>query len=212
MRHSIFQSTFASASVIVALIVGAAGYPSIAVGATADFRVVAQSVSVDRDAGTATFTLDFDREPRFFLPHGGGGDQPDGFQIEIDADYNMFDRPIAFDDIDAVVRGAEIFAGDGIPVRDRDGDGGGDRAGGWGPVRALVPFDLDGSSLSFTTGLQTLGDDDGQFRYRLIATDGGALTSEINAATIIPLPAAAWSGMALLGVAGVATRLKMRLS
>lgn len=206
MRRSMHRTA------LVALLASIAGiFSSSAFAATEDFHVVSQSVAVDRAAGTATFTLDFDREPRFFLPHGGGGDQPDGFQIEVDADYNQFDRPIAFDDIDAVVRGAEIFAGDGIPVRDRDGDGGSDRAGGWGPVRALVPFDLDGSTLTFTTGLQTLGDADGRFRYRLISTEGGSLTSEINAA-IIPLPAAAWSGLALLGAAGIATRLKMRLS
>jgi hypothetical protein len=177
--------------------------------ATEDFHLVAQAVTVNQDAGTATFRLDFDRTPRFFFPHGGGGDQPNAFQIEVDADSNLLDRPIGFDDIDTVVRGAEIHNGDGIPVRDRDGDGGGE-AGGWGPVRALVPYDLDGSTLTFTTGLQTLGDDDGRFRYRIITTEGGAMTSEINAA-IIPLPAPVWGGLALLGAAAIAaSRLRAR--
>jgi hypothetical protein len=203
-RRAIIQSAVAACFAIFGAVTARA--------ATDDFHLVAQSATVNQGAGTATFRLEFDRTPRFSLPHGGGGDQPDGFQIEVDADYSLFDRPIGFDDIDAVVRGAEIHSGDGIPVRDREGDGGGDEAGGWGPVRALVPFDLDGSTLTFTTGLQTLGDDDGHFRYRVITTESGALTGEINAA-IIPLPTPVYAGLALLGVAGVAvSRLKLRLT
>ncbi|MEA2736493.1 MAG: hypothetical protein QOE14_2944 [Humisphaera sp.] len=173
-----------------------------------EFHLLDQSCVVDQAAGTATFRLSFDREPHFFLPPGGA-DQPNGFQIEIDADNNTFDRPIEFADIDSIVRGAEIFAGDGIPVRDREGDGGSDHAGGWGPVRGLVPFELEGTTLTFTTGLGTIGDQDGRFRYRVITTDQGGLTSEVNAA-IIPLPAAVWGGIMMLSGAGVFHRLRKR--
>src|SRR4051812_15200821 len=121
MRRCAIVKAAVAASLAVLATFGA----SRAAAATEDFHLVDQSVTVNEGAGTATFRLDFDRAPRFFLPHGGGGDQPNGFQIEVDADYNQFDRPIAFDDIDAVVRGAEIHSGDGIPVRDREGDGGG---------------------------------------------------------------------------------------
>ncbi len=182
----------------------------VAQGATTEqFQLLEQSATVDENAGTATFRLSFDHEPRFFIPDGET-EQPDSFQIEIDGDHNTFDHPILFDEIDSVIRGAEIHAGEGIPVRDREGDGGGDQAGGWGPVRALVPFELDGTTLTFTTGLETIGDQDGRFRYRVITIESGSVTSEVNAA-IIPVPAAMWGGIMMLGGAGVATRLLRRL-
>lgn len=196
-----------------AAVLAGVGLSSAAVrAATVDgFHLIEQSVVVDKAAGTATFRLGFDREPRFFLPHGGGGDQPDAFQIEVDADSNTFQSPTVFDDIDAVIRGAEISAGDGIPIRARDGDGGsGGATGGWGPVRALVPFELNGATLTFTTALATLGDDDGRFRYRIVTIEEGGMTGEVNAA-IIPLPAALWGGMILLGAAGVAVRARRRV-
>lgn len=177
--------------------------------ATAEsFHLVEQSVAVDQAAGTATFRLSFDREPRFFLPDGGA-EQLNAFQIEVDADSNTLATPIGFDDIDAVVRGAEIFEGAGIPVRAREGDGGSGSTGGWGPVRAIVPFELDGATLTFTTALETLGDTDGRFRYRVITIDDGSLSGELNAA-IIPLPAALWAGVVMLGGAGLAVKLRRR--
>ena len=207
------QSIIISAAVLAGL--GLVSTSSgVAQGATQEFQLATQVATVDEDAGTATFRLTFDHEPRFFIPDGET-EQPDSFQIEIDGDHNTFDHPILFDEIDSVVRGAEIYAGDGIPIRDRDGDGGGDggggdQAGGWGPVRAVVPFELDGSTLTFTTGLDTIGDQDGRFRYRVITIESGAVTSEINAA-IIPVPVALWGGVIMLGGAGVATRLLRRL-
>jgi hypothetical protein len=180
----------------------------VAHGATNDdFHLVDQSVLVDTTAGTATFRLDFGHEPRFFVPEGAT-EQPDGFQIEVDGDHNTFDHPIQFEEIDSVVRGAEIFGGDEIPVRDPQGDGGA-TAGGWGPVRATLPFELQGSTLTFTTGLDTIGDQDGKFRYRIITTENGSLVSEVNAA-IIPVPIALWGGMMMLGGAGVVHKLRKR--
>jgi len=180
----------------------------VAQGATNDdFHLVDQSCLVDTTAGTATFRLSFGHEPQFFVPDGAT-EQPDGFQIEIDADQNTFDHPIQFEEIDSVVRGAEIFGGDEIPVRDPEGDGG-DTAGGWGPVRATLPFQLEGNTLTFMTGLDTIGDQDGKFRYRVITTENGSLISEVNAA-IIPVPAALWGGMMMLGGAGVLHKLRKR--
>jgi len=197
--------------VISAAVLASLGLSTSRVSAatTGEFHLADQTCTVDKDAGTATFRLSFTQAPQFTLPHGGGGAQPNSFQIEIDADHNTFDHPIEFDEIDSVVRGAEISASDGIPVRDREGEGGGDQSGGCGPVRALVPFDLDGSTLTFTTGLSTIGDQDGKFRYRVITMQDGSLSGEVNAA-IIPVPAALGGGMLLLGGAGMAHKVRKR--
>ena len=68
---------------------------------------------------------------------------------------------------------------------------------------------LEGNTLTFTTGLDTIGDQDGKFRYRVITTENGSLISEVNAA-IIPVPAALWGGMMMLGGAGVLHKLRKR--
>jgi hypothetical protein len=171
-----------------------------------DFHFVDQSVDVDRVNGIATFSLTFDQHPSFVAIDSG---QLQTFQYEIDADTVDNDTPITFDDVDAVIRGGEIFAGQGIPIRERDGSGGA-HAGGWGPVRALVPeFDIDEqtNTLTFSTSLANLGDTDGKFRYRVFTTDNGGLTADIQDAAI-PLPIAAWSGAALLGALGARRKLR----
>ena len=192
------RSTYLPA--VLAAGVGALWTPALVRGVTEDFQIIHQAVDVNNAAQTATFTLTFNRAPDFSATPGDG--QNEAFQYEIDGDADAFDTSLSFDDIDAIVRGAEIYKGESLPVRERDGDGGPD-AGGWGPVRALLPFELDEQTLTFTTGLMTIGDDDGRFRYRLISIEGGALTGEIQAA-MIPLPAAVWPGIVMLGTIGAA--------
>src|SRR5690242_4127077 len=85
-----------------------------ALGAPVDFQIVSQSATVDQARGSATFTLTFDRAPNF--SHAGSR-QANTFQYEIDADGSDFSRPLQFSDVDAVIRGGEIWEGDGIPVR-----------------------------------------------------------------------------------------------
>ena len=172
-----------------------------------DFHLVDQSVEVNRTDMTATFSLTFDQHPSFVAIDNG---QLEAFQYEIDAHSVSVDKPITFNDITTVIRGAEIFEGQGIPVRDRDGDGG-PRGGGWGPVRALLPFTVDQqtNTLSFTTKLADLGDTDGKFRYRVFTTDNGGLTTDIQGAAI-PLPLAVWPAVTLLGALGMARSLRHR--
>ena len=179
--------------------IGAASVPMVARAESQDFHLVDQSVEVDRTNGLATFSLTFDQHPSFVAIDSG---QLKAFQYEVDVDSQDTSKPIVFDQIDTIIRGGEIWEGQGIPVRDRDGNGGA-HAGGWGAVRALVPFNVDEATntLTFSTSLSNLGDTDGKFRYRLFTTDNGGLTSDIQAAAI-PLPVAAWSGVVLLGALG----------
>ena len=170
-----------------------------------DFHLVDQSVEVNRTDGIATFSLTFDQRPSFVAIDSG---QLKAFQYEIDTNSDDASKPIVFDQIDTIIRGAEIWEGQGIPVRDRDGNGGA-HAGGWGPVRAMLPFDVDEqtNTLTFSAPLSALGDTDGKFRYRLFTTDNGGLTTDIQAAAI-PLPLAAGSGATLLAATCAAGRLR----
>ena len=72
-----------------------------------------------------------------------------------------------------------------------------------------VTYDRDGATLTLTTSLASIGDEDGRFRYRIITSEAGSLSGEVIAA-IIPLPAALWSGMMLLSGAGVLHTLRKR--
>ena len=181
---------------------------STARGATTDFHLVDQSVAVDLTKQTATFTLKFDEKPDF-VPSPGAGGQPMAFQYEIDGDSTSFSQPLAWEDIDSVIRGSEIGAGQGLPVRDRSGDGGGAEAGGWGPMRALLPYQIEDDTLTFTAGLSALGDTDGKFRYRVMTIENGSVTSEAQGA-VIPLPAAWGTGLTVLTALGVGRVVRMR--
>ena len=171
-------------------------------GEAVDFKIVAQAITVNKTNSTATFELTFDRKPQFIpTPHG----ESDAFQYEIDADTTSLSRGIDFSDIDTVIRGNEIFEGQGIPIRQRDGDGGAN-SGGWGPVRALLPFEVTGNTVKFTTDLAAIGDTPGQFRYRFFTTDNGAVTTQVVGA-VIPLPSAVWPGFAMLAGLYIARRI-----
>jgi len=169
-----------------------------------DFQIVQQDVNVNRATSVAQFSVTFNRPPDFVaIDHG----QPDTFQYEIDADSTNLKQNFGFNEVDAVIRGGEIWEGHGIPVRDRTGNGGAD-AGGWGPVRALLPFELDGNTVTFTAPLADLGDSTGSFRYRAFATENGAVTAQVIGA-VIPLPAAVLPGLLMLGGVGYARRLRV---
>jgi hypothetical protein len=189
----------------VFLSIAAASMPGIVRAESQDFHLVDQSVEVNRTDGIATFSLTFDQHPSFVAIDSG---QLKAFQYEIDVNSEDATKPIGFDQIDTIIRGAEIWEGQGIPVRERDGNGGA-HAGGWGPVRAMLPFNVDDNTntLTFSTPLSTLGDTDGKFRYRLFTTDNGGLTTDIQAAAI-PLPLAAPAGAVLLGATCAAGRLR----
>jgi hypothetical protein len=167
-------------------------------GGAVDFSVVDQSVAIDAAHQTATFTLTFDRAPDFSTDSNG---QLTAFQYEIDAHHTNFETPLRFNDINAVIRGGEIFEGTGLPIRSRAGDAGLD-SGGWGPVRARVPFQLVDDTLTFSTPLDDIDAPAGQFRYRLFTTQNGNMTSEVQGAAV-PLPPGAWTGLILLGGTGL---------
>jgi hypothetical protein len=188
------------AAILPAMLVGFGA--AVASADPVDFQIVDQSVHVDKAQKVATFTLTFSAEPDFTA-----APQTHAFQYEVDAGWaGKPDGGMGFEHITTVIRGGEIWEGNGLPVRNRDGNGG-SVAGGWGPARDFIPFELDGQKLSFTTTLGDIGDADGVFRYRVFTTANGTVTSEANGA-VIPLPAAIGTGIMMLGALGAKRKLK----
>jgi hypothetical protein len=163
--------------------------------ARAGLRIVDQSVSVDTERQTAAFFARFDSAPDLFT-RDEFGRLADSFQYEVDADGPLRpDDPVG--PVEAVIRGDEIFDAGALRVRaagrgvQPDPD---PIAGGWGPVRLAVPFDLDGPDLSFEVPLAALGDTDGRFSYRLFTVEFGLTVDEVQGvagpARSLPLPPA----------------------
>jgi hypothetical protein len=192
------------------LLAGVTGAP-----ARGGLRIVEQSVGVDRAAGRAAFVARFDSPPDLFT-RDEFGRLADSFQYEIDADGPLsHDAPVGR--VEAVVRGDEIYEADALRVRaagenvEPDPD---PIAGGWGRVRAAVPFNLDGPDLSFEIPLEVLGDTDGLFSYRLFTVEFGLTVDQVEgvagAATPIPLPPALWTACATAAGAALFARVRRR--
>ena len=197
MRRSIVLS-----AALAALVPAAAAHAEVV-----DFQIESQSVKVDPSEGTAGFSITFNRTPIFITKDTSASD---AFQYEVDADTSSVDPSLGWADVDAIIRGGEIWRGEGLPVRFPTGLGGPD-ADGWGPVRAYLPFELNEKTVTFTAPLRVLdAADDASFRYRAITIAGGGLTSEAVGAAV-PLPAAVWSGIIMLGGLAAGTRIGRKL-
>jgi hypothetical protein len=170
----------------------AAGVAAVVLGLTgvagAGVAIVSESAEVDRSAGVARFTLRFDGRPDFWTVDAFGR-VADSFQYEIDGDWRA-PPGLPPEGLDAVVRGDEIHAAGALRIREAGFDVPPDPdplAGGWGPVRATVPFDLDGTVLRFQAPLSDIGDEgDGYFAYRVFTTEYGLTTSEVESRLLPP--------------------------
>ena len=184
--------------------------------AAAGLRIIEDDVTVDRNSGTAAFHARFDSIPDLFTLDEFGR-LADSFQYEIDAQGpESAEFPVG--PLDAVVRGDEVHVAGALRIRaagegvEPDPD---EVAGGWGPVRATVTFDLDGPELSFEVPLAALGDDDGRFAYRLFTVEFGATVDEVTGVAgatpvPIPLPPALWPALATAAPVGAVAMVRRR--
>ncbi|MDB5300927.1 MAG: motif putative anchor domain protein [Phycisphaerales bacterium] len=182
----------------VVIIVVVAGWLGWAAGpARAGTSTLSQSVSVDPALSDATFTLDFPHPPDFAIVDSHGR-PADSFQYEI-AGSPMPGEP-ALTHLTAIIRGDEIPSAGALHVRSAfPPDLSDPNSGGWGAIVDTVPFNVKGDQLSFTVPLKDLGAPDGHFAYRAFTMQFG-VTDASAESQAVPLPPAAWAGLAMLAV------------
>ena len=169
----------------------------LAPAARADFTLVSQDLTINRQAATAAFALTFNQAPDFKSVAADGA-PADSFQVEF---YGAVDPVTSLpDDLTAVVRGDEIAAAHALRVRAPTGDGG-PGSGGWGPVVGTVPFQTFGDTVSFVIPTADLGYAGGAWQASAYSLSAGALTAQQSVSSI-PTPPAFWSG--LVGLVSVA--------
>jgi hypothetical protein len=176
---------------------------SICADARGSFEIISSDVTVDAATARTNFSITFNQPPDFFGADALGRAN-NAFQYFYDAEPGGFE--FSGEDV-VVIRGPEIRFGNGIPVRDSLNSTGETfpNAEGWGTLRGMADYEVDGSKLSFTFPWRTLNESNRRFSYRLIATERGELTSDVSR-VMIPLHPAVWGGLGLLGCAWIAKK------
>jgi hypothetical protein len=159
--------------------------------------IVQQSVRLDEALSAAQFSITFSRAPDFTTLDSDGR-RADSFQYEIAPDFTSISQA-SFENITAIVRGDEITR-HLLPIRAGINDGVDPSlaSGGWGPVRATVPYSLHDDTLSFLAPLTDLDALDGVFAYRVFTTQFGDTVSLVSGSSAVGLPPAVWAGGGML--------------
>ena len=167
-------------------------------------QFLSHSAHADPQLQQVIFQVTFDRPPDF-LSTDEFGNPLNAFQYWYDSEPGGFE--FAGEDV-VVIRGPEIRFHDAIPVRESINPDGEEFPGaeGWGPMRGMVPFTLDGATLTFVAAWELLGESDQFFAYQLFAFESGELTDAVELAIIVPLPAGVLAGALGLALAYFAWR------
>jgi hypothetical protein len=178
------------------------------------FEIVAHDAVVDHHNRQTTFSFTFTETPDFWTTNADG--QPaHAFQVFYDAEPADDEIGFAGEDV-VILRGAEIRFANDIPVRESLNESGEEfpNAEGWGETRGSVDYELDGATISFTTGWDLLRETDNDFGYRLFALEQAELTHEVTffSRILVPLPAPVLLGVVSLVLIRSARRTLHRKS
>lgn len=161
-------------------------FSAFSAAAHADFTFVSQSAVYSASTGDVTFTVQFTQAPDFTTTDEFGR-QADSFQ------YYVFGDPDAVypGNYDSLVRGEELhFSGQSLRIRNSVPPDPDPEADGWGSIRGVVPYTLDGDVLTFSAPLSLLSDHsrDGHFTYLLDTYTFGSETAFVRAETTTATP------------------------
>lgn len=165
------------------------------------FTIEQQNVKINSSANIAEFMLTFNRTPDFYNL-SGSGNPFDSFQYYMVDDVSE-DFPGLINS-SSIIRGDEIHFANGIVIRDIFGDGDGSPFdGGFGPIRDIVGFELNGNVLKFSAGFDTLACPDGDFSYAIMLTEDGGMSDWLYVSNIPTVPAPSAFLLGCVGIAGI---------
>jgi hypothetical protein len=119
------------------------------------------STSVDPSTQNVLFTLQFSDVPNFYAVNASN-QQQDSFQLYVFDAPRQDDEGLAggYVNVKSITRGEEIHYGGGLRIRNVFPDPGTSAdptSGGWGSVRATVPFVQSGKTVFYIVNLGVLG-------------------------------------------------------
>jgi hypothetical protein len=145
--------------------------------------VVSESVVVDAATEQVTFTMEFNRPPDFSTVDEYGR-RADSFQY-----YILGDSSLPYpENYDAIIRGDELDLRRGVlPIRSATPADPDPVSGGWGAVRAEVPYVLDGTVLTFSASLGAISEHSpgGHFSYELLIVHYGSGTQFLQKDSVV---------------------------
>ena len=148
-----------------------------------EFKFVSESAVLNPQTQEVTFTLAFNQAPDFSTTDLYNR-QGHSFQYFI-VGRPFFPYPSNFD---SIIRGEEIhLTHDNIRIRNSTHSDVDPASGGWGTIRGVVPFKVNGNLLTFSAPLRVLSDhsNDGSFDYRLESYEYGSTTNFVDSRSVI---------------------------
>ena len=165
---------------------------ALVLASTAHAKIVSSGAVSDPFTNRTYFSITFDAPPDFYTVDAYDR-AADEFQF-----YISYALPYLETSAPIIVRGGEIHYNSTIAIRDGVGADGGPHSGGWGPVRAEVPYVLTGTIVTFNVPSSVIGDDDGYFWYILDCFRYGTTTSRMYGASVVgsvPTAKSSWSAI-----------------
>ncbi|MEA2506355.1 MAG: hypothetical protein QOH48_973 [Actinomycetota bacterium] len=187
MGGSTKQRARAALAILAMVIVTtqAAAAPGMAKGSPGNvpLHIASESAVYHPETGNVDFTLQFDRRPNFRTVDKYGR-KADSFQYYIVGDDTL-EYPQIYD---AIIRGDEInLRTHLLPIRNSWPSDPDPAAGGWGSIRAIVPYHLRGRVLTLSPPLTAVSDHstDGIFTYIVGTYRFGSTVDEIVNESVI---------------------------
>jgi hypothetical protein len=173
--------------------------------ANAEFFFETQSAIFNPVSNTVNFTVGFNQEPDFYTVDQFGR-QANSFQYYIIGNPNL-GYPQEFD---AIIRGDEIHVtGNTLPIRSAFPFGQDPNSGGWGAIRGVVPFIINGNILSFSAPISYLSDHGIPYNYIFGSYQYGSTTGEVTG-VVEGVPESEEWALMLLGFGMVGWQVKRK--
>lgn len=148
--------------------------------ASAQFSFVSQTATYIAETNTISFFIEFNQTPDFVTTDSAGR-IADSFQYYVRNDLDL-PYPAYYD---SIVRVEPSFISAGLLVARSPLPSTSDPStGGWGLIRGVSSFQLDGRALTFEMPVSVLSDHGPLFKYEFMTAEYGGMTG-LAAATVV---------------------------